>query len=172
VDESTLRVEQVELAVEARPSGSDGGSVGEHAEGARDLGEISSGNVGGRFVANSELETGRAPINELNGTLGLDLSDGRVDVLGDDISSVEKSASHVLSLTRIALDPKHLRKPSSQFRFRTLESWKYLHLVRRLEARVGELRDSVGLVRRLASRNDGSVGSEREMDTRERYQVD
>ena len=106
VNESPLGVEQIELAVETGPCGSDGGGVGKHTERSRDLCQISSGNVGRRLVTDTELEPGRAPVNELNGSLGLDLSDGRVDVLGDDVSSVEKSASHVFTLTRIAFDPE------------------------------------------------------------------
>jgi len=150
VNESPLGVEQIELAVETRPSSSDGGSVGKHTERSGDLGQISSGNVGGGLVTDTELEAGRAPVDELNGTLGLDLSDGRVDVFGNDISSVEKSASHVFTLTRIAFN----------------------HLVVRFEARVSKLRDSVGLVGSLAGRDDRSVGGEGEVDTRERNQVD
>jgi hypothetical protein len=39
----------------------------------------------------------------LNGSLGLDGSDGGVDILWDDISSVHKAASHVLSVSWITL---------------------------------------------------------------------
>ena len=41
--------------IESTPRRSDGGSVGKHTERSRDLGEISSRNVGGRFVADSKL---------------------------------------------------------------------------------------------------------------------
>ncbi len=43
------------------------------------------------------LEPSGAPINELNATLGLDDGDGRVDVLGNNVTAVEHAASHVLS---------------------------------------------------------------------------
>jgi len=171
VNESPLGVKQIELAVETRPGGSDSGSVGKHAERSGDLGQISSGNVGRRLVTDTELEARRAPINELNGTLGLDLSDSRVDVFGNDISSVEKSASHVFTLTRIAFDPKFRHNPEVSFSCTTLAD-ACLHLVVRFEARVSKLGDSVGLVGSLAGRDDRSVGSEGEVNTRERNQVD
>jgi hypothetical protein len=145
VNEGALRVEQVELAVKAGPGGGDGGGVGEHAERAGDLGKVTSGDVRGGLVADTELETGRAPVDELDGTLGLDGSNGRVDVLGDDVTAVEEGASHVLALARVALD----------------------HLVVGLEARVGELGNRVGLVGRLGRRDDRGVGREREVDTGE-----
>jgi hypothetical protein len=37
----------------------------------------------------THLETSRAPIDELNSPLCLDVADGSVDVLGDDVSSVQ-----------------------------------------------------------------------------------
>ena len=40
------------------------GGVGQHAERSRYLGEISTGNKSGRLVADSELETGRTPVDE------------------------------------------------------------------------------------------------------------
>ena len=47
------------------------------------------GDVGGGLIADTELETGRAPVNKLDGALGLDNSNGSVNVLRDDIASVE-----------------------------------------------------------------------------------
>ena len=40
------------------------GGVGQHAERSRDLGEVSTGDKSGRLVTDSELETGRTPVNE------------------------------------------------------------------------------------------------------------
>jgi hypothetical protein len=37
------------------------------------------------LVADAQLETGRAPVDELNGALGLDGGHGSVDVLGHDV---------------------------------------------------------------------------------------
>jgi hypothetical protein len=97
----------------------------------------------------TNLESGGAPIDELNRPLRLDRRDGRVDILGHDVSTVEESAGHVLALAGVALD----------------------HLVRGLEARVGELGNRVGFVRGLGRRDDGRVGREGEVNARERDQV-
>jgi len=40
------------------------------------------------------LEPGRAPVNKLNGPLGLDGSNSCLDVLGHDITAVEQAAGH------------------------------------------------------------------------------
>jgi hypothetical protein len=99
-------------------------SVGQHAERSRDLGEISTGDERGRLVADTELETGRTPVDELDGPLGLDVDDGGVDIPGHTVSSVEQTGGHVFTLTRVTLD----------------------HLRRGLETGVGHLGDRVGLV--------------------------
>jgi hypothetical protein len=104
MNESTLRVEQVEFVVQSRPSGSDRSSVGQHAQRSGDLGEITTGDERRRLVADTELETGRTPVDELNRSLGLDLGNGRVDILGHNVTSVQQTTSHVLSLSRVTLD--------------------------------------------------------------------
>jgi hypothetical protein len=143
VHECALRVKQVELVVESGPGGSNGGRVGQHAERARDLGKVASGNERRGLVADTELESSRAPVDELDGTLGLDHADGGVGVLGDNVSTVQQAAGHVLALTGVALD----------------------HLVVGLEARNGHLGDRVVLVEGLVSRDDRCVSSERDVDT-------
>ena len=50
--------------------------------------------MGGGLIADTELETSGAPVDELDGALGLDDGDGSVDVLGDDITTIEESTSH------------------------------------------------------------------------------
>lgn len=100
------------------------------------------------LVADTKLESSRAPVNELNlkdaqrqisicfsleektgtnSSLGLNGSNGSVAVLGNDVSSVKQAAGHVLALSGIAHD----------------------HLVGGLEAREGHLRDRVLLVESL-----------------------
>lgn len=116
---------------------------GSNLHGAVDLGEIAVGHVLRGLVADTDLETSRAPVNELDGALGLEGSDGAVDVLGDDITTVEQAGGHVLAVAGVTLD----------------------HLVVGLEAGHGDLLNRVGLVCRLGSRNDGSVGNQREVDT-------
>ena len=60
------------------------------------------------------LEASWAPVDELDGPLGLDGGDSGVDVFGDDVASVEQAAGHVLPSPGVTLH----------------------HLVRRLKATV------------------------------------
>ena len=94
VHKGTLRVQEVELVVKTTPRGRNGSRVGQHAQTASDLGEVTSGNVRRGLVANTELETSRAPVDELDRALGLDQADSGVCVLRNDIAAVEQSASH------------------------------------------------------------------------------
>jgi len=71
VDEGTLRVEEIELVVETAPSRRDGSGVGEHAQASRNLGKIAARDASRRFVADTKLEARRAPVDELDGSLGL-----------------------------------------------------------------------------------------------------
>ena len=94
VHEGTLRVEEIELVVETAPGGRDGSGVGQHAHAARNLGQVTTRDIGGGLVTDTELETSGTPVDKLNGALGLDDTDGSVNVLGDDITTVKQSASH------------------------------------------------------------------------------
>jgi len=71
---------------------------------AVDLGQITVGNHLWRLVADTNLESSWAPINELNSTLGLECSDSTVDIVGNDIATVQQASSHVLSISGVALD--------------------------------------------------------------------
>ncbi|KAF1768815.1 hypothetical protein GCK72_000628 [Caenorhabditis remanei] len=124
VDEGTLCVHEIEFVVQTGPGLSDGGGVGEHAHGTWDLGEISSWNHSWWLVVDSNLESGWAPVNELDGSLGLDGGDGGVNVLWNDVSSVQEADSHVLSVAWITL----------------------YHLVGWLEAAVGDVIDGKSLM--------------------------
>jgi len=104
VDEGSLCVHQVELVVESGEDFGDGGGVGDHAHGSHDLGEVTSWNNGWWLVVDTALETSWAPVDELDGSLGLDGGNGSVDVLWNDITSVHEAAGHVLSVSWVALD--------------------------------------------------------------------
>lgn len=95
------------------------------------------------LVTDTDLEAGRAPIDELNCPLGLDACNGSVHFLGDNITTVKQTGGHVLSVTGIALH----------------------HLIVRLEAGVGDLLNRVGFMRGPGCRDDRSVRNQREMDT-------
>jgi len=103
MDEGSLGVHEIELVINSGEDLSDGGGVGDHADSSHDLGKITSWNNGWWLVVDTALETGWAPVDELDGSLGLDGGDGSVDILGDDITSVHKAACHVLSVSWVAL---------------------------------------------------------------------
>ena len=42
-----------------------------------------------------------APINKLDGPLGLDHADGSINILWNNITSVQHTAGHVLAMTRV-----------------------------------------------------------------------
>jgi hypothetical protein len=107
------------------------------------------GHDGRGLVVDAALEAGRAPVDELDGALGLDRGDRRVDVLGDDVAAVHEAARHVLAVARVALG----------------------HHGRRLEGGVGDLRDRELLVVGLLGRDDRGVRREHEVDARVRHQV-
>jgi hypothetical protein len=143
VDEGTLGVHKIELVVNAGEDLSDGSGVGDHADGAHNLGEITTGHNSGGLVVDTALEASGAPVDELDGSLGLDGGDGGVDILGDDITTVHEAAGHVLAVAGIALS----------------------HHGGGLEGRVGDLSDGELLVISFLGRDDGGVGGKHEMNT-------
>jgi hypothetical protein len=109
VDEGTLAVHEVELVVETVPGLGDGGGVAKHGDGAVDRGQgaivgARRGNGDGLLVVDAELETSWAPLNKVEGRLGLEGGDGSVAVTGDDITTVQEGDSHVLSVAGVADD--------------------------------------------------------------------
>lgn len=124
-------------------------SLGQHAKAAGNLGKVATRDECRRLVADTQLEASWAPVDELDRAAGLDGADSGIGVLRHHIATVEQATGHVLALTRVALD----------------------HLVAWLEAGESDLRDGVLFVRCLLFGDDGGVGGEREVDTREGHQV-
>lgn len=149
VNESTLSVHQVKLVVESGPGFSDGSGVRQHAYGTLDLGKITTRHNSRGLVVDTDLETSRTPVHKLNCPLGLDGGNSSIDVLGDDIASVQHAASHVLAVPGVALN----------------------HLVGRLKTGIGDLSHRQLFVISFLSRNNRRVSDQREMDTRVRHQV-
>ena len=135
--------------VKTGPSFGDGGRVAQHADGTLHLGEISAGYNGRWLVVDAHLEASRTPVDELDGALRLDGGDSGIDVLRDNITTVQHAAGHVLAVTRITLH----------------------HLVGRLKAGVGDLSHRQLLVVSLLGRDDRCVGSQGEVDTWVGHQV-
>ena len=73
---TSLGVHQVELVVQAGEHLGDGRGVGDHAAGALHLGQVAAGDNRGGLVVDAALEAGRAPVDELDGALGLNCCDG------------------------------------------------------------------------------------------------
>jgi len=142
VNKRSLGVHKIELVVKSSPGLSNGGGVAQHANGSLDLGQISAWNDGWWLVIDTDLETGWAPVNKLNGSLGLDGGDSGVDVLWDNVTSVQHAAGHVLTVSWITLD----------------------HLVGWLEASVGDFGDGELFVVGFLGGDDWSVGDQWEMD--------
>ena len=142
VHECALAVHEVELVGEGGPGLGDRGRVGEHADGAVDLGEVSVRHHLWWLVADADLEAGRAPVDELDGALGLESGDGLLDIDWDDVAAVEEAGGHVLAVAWVTLH----------------------HLAVRLEARHADLLDAVGLMGGLGCRDDWRVGDQREVD--------
>ena len=143
MDEGSLGVHKIELMVDSGEDLSDGSGVGDHAASSHDLGEITTGNDGRGLVVNTTLETSRAPVNELDGSLGLDGGDSGVDILGDDITSVHEAAGHVFTVAGVALG----------------------HHGGGLEGRVGDFGHGELFVVGFLGRDDGSVRGKHEMDS-------
>eukprot|EP00619_Florenciella_sp_RCC1007_P015056 CAMPEP_0205908296 /NCGR_PEP_ID=MMETSP1325-20131115/3109_1 /ASSEMBLY_ACC=CAM_ASM_000708 /TAXON_ID=236786 /ORGANISM="Florenciella sp., Strain RCC1007" /LENGTH=145 /DNA_ID=CAMNT_0053274477 /DNA_START=60 /DNA_END=493 /DNA_ORIENTATION=+ len=71
VHEGALGVHEVELVIDAREGLGDGGGVRDHAHSAHDAGKVAARHDSRRLVVDAALEAGRAPVDELDGALGL-----------------------------------------------------------------------------------------------------
>ena len=149
MDESTLGVHKIELVVDAAEHLSDSRGVGDHAHGALHLGKVTTGHHGRGLVVDTALEASRAPINELDGALGLDGGNGSVGVLRHDITTVHEAASHVFAVAGVALG----------------------HHGSGLEHGVGDLSHGELLMVSLLGGDDGGVRGKHEVDTGVGHQV-
>jgi hypothetical protein len=149
VDEGTLGVHKIELVVDTGKSLGDGSGVGNHAYCTLNTGKITSWNNSWWLVVDTALEASWAPVNKLNGSLGLDGGNRWVDILGDNVSTEHHAACHEFTMTRIALG----------------------HHVGGLENGVTDLLNGKLLVVGLLGRDDRSVRGKHKVNTRVRYQV-
>merc|ERR1712131_135000 len=101
------------------------------------------GNDGWWLVIDTDFETSWAPVDELDGSLGFDVSNRCVDILWNNITAVQEAACHVFTVSWITFD----------------------HLVGWLEASVGDFRDGELFVVCFFGRDYWCVGGEREVNT-------
>ncbi|KAE8749546.1 hypothetical protein FOCC_FOCC003811 [Frankliniella occidentalis] len=103
VNKGTLGVHQVEFMIEASPCLSNGCGIGKHADCSCNLGQVTTRDDGWGLVVDANLEASRAPINKLDALLSFDVGDGGIDILGHNVTSVQKATGHVLSMARVTL---------------------------------------------------------------------
>ena len=90
--------------VETVPGLGNGSGVGQHAEGAVDGSKLAARNTHWLLVVDSELESSWAPFNKVEGGLGLESGNGSSAVAWNDITTVQKGNSHVLSVAWVTDD--------------------------------------------------------------------
>jgi len=93
----------------------------------------------------TNLETGRAPVDELDSSLCLDTRNGGLSVLGGDITTVQQSTSHLKEV----YCERHIRWKWHKWQTLTvfaLTRVALYHLAARFEARESHLRHRVLLV--------------------------
>jgi len=87
--------------IQSRENFGNSSRVGNHADGSHDLGQVSTGNNGRGLIVDSDFETSRAPVNELDGSFSFNGGNRGVNVFRDNISSVHHGAGHVFSVSRV-----------------------------------------------------------------------
>jgi predicted Zn-dependent protease len=78
---------------------SNSGRVRDHADSSHDFSEITSWDNSWWLIVNTTFETSWAPINELDGSLGFDGSNGSVNIFWDNITSVHHTTGHIFSVS-------------------------------------------------------------------------
>ena len=97
MNKSSLAIHEIKLMIQPCPCLSNSGGIGEHAHSSLHLGKITTRHNCRRLVVDPNLEPCGTPVYKLDGALGLDCGDGGIDILWDNITSVEKTAGHVLA---------------------------------------------------------------------------
>jgi hypothetical protein len=135
--------------IKSREDFSNGSRVTDHADSSHNLSQITSGDNSRGLVVDSDLETSRAPVNELDGSLGLNGGNGSVDILGDDITSIKHRAGHVFTMSGVTLS----------------------HHGGGFKGTVGDFSNRELFVISLFSRDDRGIRRQHEMDSGIRYQI-
>ena len=99
------------------------------------------------FDAN--LESSWAPVHKLNGPLGLDCRNSCIHILGYHISAEQQTTSHVFAMTWVTFN----------------------HLIGWFKAGIGDFSNTQLLMVSFLSRDNRSIGGQREVNTWVWYQV-
>merc|ERR1712012_827819 len=100
----SLCIHQVKLVVKPCPCLHDGCGVCQTTNSSLDFGQICARHHCWWLVIDAYFESSWAPINKFNRFRCLDGCNGGIDVLGDNISSVQETDGHVFAMPWIALD--------------------------------------------------------------------
>merc|ERR1712123_98571 len=139
---SPLSIHEIKLVVQPSPSFSNSSCVREHADSSLDLGKVTPRHNRGRLVVDPNLEPCGTPVNKLDRALGLDCGNCRIHILGNNVSTVEHAAGHVLATPGVTLH----------------------HLVSRLKTGIGYFCHRQLFMVGLLRTDDRCIGHQREMD--------
>lgn len=121
----------------------------QHAHSTLHLGQVSRAPHSGGLVVDTNLKACGAPVHKLNTALGLDGSNGGVDILGYHVSTVQQAAGHVLAMAGITLH----------------------HLVGRLKQALVISPPTQLLVVAFSAEDDWCIGGQGEVDARVGHQA-
>jgi len=99
MDEGSLGVHKIEFVVQSGENFSNSGRVRDHTNSSHNLSQVTTWDNSWWLIVDTNLESSWAPINELDGSLGLDGGNSGINVLGDNITSVHHGASHIFTVS-------------------------------------------------------------------------
>ena len=103
MDESSLGIHEIEFVINSWEDFSNCSWVWDHAACSHNLGEVTSWNHSWWLIVDSAFESSWAPVDELDSSLGLNGCNSGVNIFWYDISSIHETASHVFTVSWIAL---------------------------------------------------------------------
>ncbi|EPY72433.1 hypothetical protein CB1_009618001 [Camelus ferus] len=101
VNKGTLGLHQARLVVQASPGLSNGCDVAQHEHSSMCFGQVSTSYHGESLVINANFEASGEPVHKLDDTLGLDGGNGRIDIFGNHVATVQQATSHLFTMARV-----------------------------------------------------------------------
>merc|ERR1719377_156000 len=99
VNKGSFSIHKIEFMIDSGENFSNSSRVRDHADSSHDFSEITSWDNSWWLIVNTAFETSWAPINELDGSLGFDGSNGSVNILWYNITSVHHTTGHVFTVS-------------------------------------------------------------------------